>query len=212
MRVGELSARAEVPVATVKWYLRVGLLHKGEATAHNQASYDDSHLHRLRLIRAMLEVGGLSVEQAKKVLDAIDDDQLEIPQVAAVAHAAVSGRGSYRNYEPALPAVTRYLDRRGWRVSADSPARADLAAVLGALELLSRSGDGASPPVADDEQIASLLDPYADAVQAIAEAEVRALPPAEQRGQLVEDIVVGTVLMEQAMGALRRLAQENAFG
>jgi DNA-binding transcriptional MerR regulator len=209
--MNELSARSHVPPATVKWYLRVGLLHKGVPTARNQANYDESHLHRLRLVRAMLEVGGLSVDRVRLVLGAIDDESLAIRRVVAIAHATLSSRESYTNHESALPAVDRYLSNRGWLVAVDSPARADLAAVLAALEALSRTGVGSSPPVADDEQIAQLLDLYADAMHTIAEAEIRALPPASDRERLVENVVVGTVLMEQAIGALRRLAQENAF-
>ena len=65
MKISELSSRSGVPVATVKFYLREGLLAAGEKSSQTQASYDDIHLARLRLIRAFLEVGGLSVASAR---------------------------------------------------------------------------------------------------------------------------------------------------
>src|ERR1700716_801088 len=44
MRMAELSAESGVPVATIKYYLREGLLPPGERTSRNQARYDDVHV------------------------------------------------------------------------------------------------------------------------------------------------------------------------
>ena len=49
MRISALATAADLPLATVKYYLREGLLHPGAATSATQASYDDTmHLHPLR--------------------------------------------------------------------------------------------------------------------------------------------------------------------
>ena len=53
MRISALATAADVPLATVKFYLREGLLHPGAATSATQASYDESHVRRIRLIRAL---------------------------------------------------------------------------------------------------------------------------------------------------------------
>ncbi|MFD0479411.1 MerR family transcriptional regulator [Nonomuraea thailandensis] len=58
MRISELSARSGVAIPTIKYYLREGMLHQGEQTAATRAEYDETHLRRLRLIRALLDVGG----------------------------------------------------------------------------------------------------------------------------------------------------------
>lgn len=50
-----------VPVPTIKYCLREGLPRPGELTSPDQAQYDKSHLRQLRLIRALAEVGGLSI-------------------------------------------------------------------------------------------------------------------------------------------------------
>jgi hypothetical protein len=68
------------------------------------------------------------------------------------------------------------------------------------------------------------MDPYADAVEKLAQSEIANLPtqsqvaglleddsPAILRDVLVQQIVVGTVLMERSIGALRRLAQAHYF-
>ena len=61
MRISQLAERAGLPVATVKYYQREGLLPEGVRSAPNQVQYGDAHVRRVRLIRALLETGGLSV-------------------------------------------------------------------------------------------------------------------------------------------------------
>jgi DNA-binding transcriptional MerR regulator len=72
MRLAELSARSGLSTATIKYYLRSGLLTPGTAQSSTWASYDDSHLRRLRLVRALTDVAGLSLEEVRRVVDAVD--------------------------------------------------------------------------------------------------------------------------------------------
>lgn len=208
--MAELSRTSGVPAATIKWYLRIGLLHAGTATAPNQALYDSSHVHRLRLVRALLDIAGLSVADTQQLVAVMDDPEASLPDVLAAAHAATS-RGPTAP-TPADALVDTYLHTRGWIVADDAPARRDLAAVLTAMQALTRLGDEDPTPATDtDQAVAALLDPYAEAVQPLAEAEVHGLRPVTSREAIVERVVLGTLLMEQALGALRRLAQEHAF-
>ncbi|MCE5290009.1 MAG: MerR family transcriptional regulator, partial [Nocardiaceae bacterium] len=59
MWMAELAARSGLSVATIKYYLREGLLHPGEAVGQTRTRYDDSHVRRLRLIRALTDVANL---------------------------------------------------------------------------------------------------------------------------------------------------------
>ena len=68
MRISELSARSGITVPTIKFYLRDGLLAPGSPRAVNQADYGEPHLHRLRLIRALSEIGGLRLREIRGVL------------------------------------------------------------------------------------------------------------------------------------------------
>ncbi|HEY0001550.1 MAG TPA: MerR family transcriptional regulator, partial [Actinoplanes sp.] len=92
MRVGELSRRSGVPVPTIKYYLRAGLLAPGESTAANQADYREEHLRRLRLIRALIDVGGVSVAGARQVIDALGDDTRQALDLLGDAHSAIAPR------------------------------------------------------------------------------------------------------------------------
>ena len=73
MKISELSRLSGVSVASIKYYVREGLLPAGTATSSNQATYDDTHARRLRLIRALIDIGGLSIGQVRATLAAVDE-------------------------------------------------------------------------------------------------------------------------------------------
>jgi DNA-binding transcriptional MerR regulator len=196
MRISDLSGASGVAVPTVKYYLREGLLPAGEATAVNQARYNEQHLRRLRLIRALTEIGGLSLRSVKAVLDAIDDDRLPLHELLGVAQYALEAPVDEPSPEidGAVEALLRDL---GWRVDPDAPARRTLGRAMATLQELGRDVSPAT------------LARYADAVDALAASEVASVPKGKSRAESVEHVVVGTVLYEAVLDALRRLAQEH---
>src|SRR5690348_4677110 len=76
MRLAELSRRSGVSTATIKYYLREGLLPPGHQINATTADYDEEHLRRLRLVRAMIQVGRVPVATVREVLGHVDDDSL----------------------------------------------------------------------------------------------------------------------------------------
>ncbi|WP_344447735.1 MerR family transcriptional regulator, partial [Kitasatospora nipponensis] len=90
MRISELSRRSGVPVATIKYYLREELVPAGVATSATQAEYDDHHLRRLRLARALIAVRGLSVSTTREVLRALDEHSTDLHLLFGLALGAVS--------------------------------------------------------------------------------------------------------------------------
>jgi len=57
MRIGELAARAEVNIQTLRFYEREGLLRPPVRTASGYRSYADSDLERVRFIRLCQGLG-----------------------------------------------------------------------------------------------------------------------------------------------------------
>ncbi|WP_371480804.1 MerR family transcriptional regulator [Kitasatospora sp. NBC_00315] len=202
MRVGELSTRTGVPVPTIKYYLREGLLPPGELTSPNQAQYGDAHVRRLKLVRALLEVGKLSVAAARTVLDSIDAPGAALHDVLGAAQHAITPIAAGDPDSTALLEARGLTDRliadRGWLVEADGPARDALTQVVLTYRDLGQ------------DDMLGLIDAYADAVERLAAAEVAAVGRRPDPDSQVEGLVLGTVLGEALLTALRRLAHENA--
>lgn len=199
MRMAELAARSGVPVATVKYYLRERLLHEGELTSPTQARYDDSHLARLRLVRALLGPGRLSVATTRDVLRAIEQPPDGTYDLLGVAATAVGPGSGPRACEPEdHPRVHALLRHWGWPVEEQDWAGHDaLARALDALD-----DAGFEPPP-------GILDTYAQAMTAVGEAEIAGVPTGSAAAA-VRYVVLGTVLVEPVLLAMRRLAQQAA--
>jgi DNA-binding transcriptional MerR regulator len=199
VKISELSRTTGVSVPTVKFYLREGLLPPGTATtAPNQADYGQAHVHRLRLIRVLTHLGRLSVASTRALLTAVDDPNLPIHDVLSVTQKAISPVAAEdvpADVRTARADVDRYLKKLRWAVPRDAPARDALADALLALRQLGRDVD------------TSVFDRYAELADDLARAEVATVPGrAADREQIVEAMVVGTVVFEAALVALRRLA------
>lgn len=200
MRISELSRRTGVPVATIKYYLREGVLPPGELTAATQARYDDGHVHRLRLVRALVEVGRLSLTATKQVLDAVDDESVDLHRLLGTAHRALGPAATPEDdpgWGPVRAEVDGLLNDLGWRVTPAAPARDQLTRAVLTLRRL-----GAT---ATTETIRR----YAEAAHGLAAYELSAVDGDGRRSDLVEGAVIGTVLYEPVLLALRRLAQEH---
>ena len=118
MKISELARTAGLPVATVKYYLRDGLLPPGRSTSATQADYDETHVRRLRLVRALAEIGGLTLADVREVLATLD-----APGFGAIARAhsslppvAPEGTGTARAKERAATSIAQFWIKR-WRFS-----------------------------------------------------------------------------------------------
>ncbi|MEU9997342.1 MerR family transcriptional regulator [Streptomyces sp. NPDC048370] len=203
MRIGELSRRTGVSVPTIKYYVREGLLPAGELTSPNQASYGEAHERRLRLIRALLDVGGLSVASIREVLEAIEDRDRPVHKMLGAAADRVVPRYSDDASEgivEARAAVADLIERRGWHTYEGSAAAEALAVALAALTEIGHAG------------FAEVLDAYAGAAEQVAGADLEYVARNVERDELVESVVVGTVLGDAIFAALRRLAHVDASG
>lgn len=194
MRISELSQASGVPVPTIKFYLRERLLPEGRRTAATQAQYDDGHLSRLRLIRALLGPGGLSVARAREVLTHIDHPPESTHDLLGLAHQVVTPPADGAD----LTAVHQLMHQWGWRVDEkDCDTQASLARALAAVE-----ESGLELPE-------GMLDRYAAEMFSLAEAEVGGVPSGSA-AEAVRYVILGTVLVEPVLLALRRLAQQEA--
>ncbi|WP_345763600.1 MerR family transcriptional regulator [Diaminobutyricibacter sp. McL0608] len=198
MVITELAELSGTPAATIKYYVREGLLPAGERVGGNRTEYDESHAHRLRLIRAMLEVGKLSIGAISSVLTALDDPDAPIAHTFDIAQRALSRdtvSGISEGSDAALARIDGVIDRAGWGDCGDNPGREIAARVVDAF-------DRAGYPLPD-----SYLDAYASAAQQVAEADLGAVGELADPTDMAELMVVGTVLGDTLAAGLRRIAQ-----
>lgn len=201
VRIAELSRRSGTSIPTIKYYLREGLLAAGTATGRNQADYGQVHVRRLRLIRALIDVGGLSVAAARDVLAAVDVTAVPSHHLLGVASYALS-RGPRRDrndaaWRAARDEVQALVHARGWRVRDDSPSLDQLADGVAALRDLGQ------------DDLLVTLPTYFGAAEQIAQVEVDAVLRRGEPSRMVEGVVTGTIIGEAIIGAIRRLAQEH---
>ncbi|MGV9348062.1 MerR family transcriptional regulator [Streptomyces spiralis] len=205
MRLAELSERSGVSTATIKYYLREGLLPPGRQVNTTTAEYDEEHLRRLRLVRAMIQVGRVPVAKVREVLGHVDDDSLgrSIRLGAALwALPQVPEPDEDDEYvQAAHQEVAGLLDRLGWQnaklLATVSPAYRSLVLAVAAFRRIGY-GWGA-------EQLA----PYAELMHRTAVLDLDFMEAYPSEAERVEFAILGAILNEPLLRALHRLAQEE---
>jgi DNA-binding transcriptional MerR regulator len=184
----------------VKYYQREGLLPEGSRSAPNQVEYGEQHVQRVRLLRAMLETGGLSIAATKSIIQALDTDDTPLAETFGIAqHALATSRASDTEPTPeSRERIVRLAEARDWCFTDDNPGIAAAARALDGL----RSIDFDAPDF--------YLDGYASAAEASASADLRALTTVVDPDGIAELMVVGTILGDPLFAGLRRIAQQDA--
>jgi DNA-binding transcriptional MerR regulator len=198
--MAELSERSGVPVATIKWWRREGLLPAGRRTAPNQAEYGPEHLARLRLLAVLRDLVDLPTATIAKIVAALDEEDASLHEVVGTAHGALSHDPPAATSDEARAFVDDLLDQLGWQVASDAPSRQELAHTIDALHEFGHD------VTVDSLQI------HADAAARVARAEVEATQIDQSRDDVVTDVIVGTILYGTILSALRRLAHEDISG
>ncbi|MCX4577736.1 MerR family transcriptional regulator [Streptomyces sp. NBC_01571] len=205
MRLAELSERSGVSTATIKYYLREGLLTPGRQVNATTADYDESHLRRLRLVRALIQVGRVPVATAREVLGHVDDESLGTTIRLGAALWALPQEPEPDDQDPAVRSARREVDRLladlGWETARElaplSPVHRSLVAAVATLIRLGYSWD------------AELLTPYAELMRQVAVRDLDYLETHTSDAERVETAVASAVLFEPVLRALHRLAQEQ---
>jgi len=194
MLISELSTRTGVPVATLKFYLREKLLMPGVALSATRADYGEEHVRRVGVVRALTDVVGISVQQAREVFRLFDAPPSELFESLgrAIGQLPPTGAPLADDY----PRARAVLERLGWMYDPRYAAVPQLEQALTAAE-------SAGLPLSDKR-----LAVYAPAIRQIADYDVAQVPTDPDRA--IEYSVLGTALYEPVLVALRRLAHQDA--
>lgn len=191
MRISELAAQTGVPVATLKYYLREGLVPAGESQGATRASYGEEHVARVRLVRALVTVGGLGIEQVREVVQALDDPPSTRHELLGAAHRALAPAAI-----PPEAADEPLVAALGWPVQPGSVASRQVTAAL------------ANARAAGWEVSERAFRAWARGALVQARADVSARLGTLTPSEALEYAILGTALTDPVLTALRRLAQE----
>lgn len=195
MRISGLAEATGVPVHTLKYYLREGLLMPGEPTSRTSADYGPQHVERVRLVRALIEQGGIGIAGVHAILDALAAPPARRHDLLGAAHSALPMPGADA---PTTPEVLDLLDDLGWRVDPDCPPARALGAALDAARQAGIGVDRARATA------------YARAMQGVVRIDLDVLDESRDPAEALRTVVLGNVLVDPILIALRRLAQEAA--
>jgi DNA-binding transcriptional MerR regulator len=203
MRLAELSERSGVSTATIKYYLRERLLPPGRRVTATQAEYSEEHLRRLRLVRALIQVGRVPVATAREVLTAVEDDSLDQHMRIGAAVWSLPHGPEPAEDDPATETARREVDRLleelDWgfsrAVAALSPAYRMLVSAVAALTRLGYPCD------------VQYLTAYAHISRQLAIHDMDLIEEYATPLEKVEAAVMLTVLYEPVLLSLRRLAE-----
>lgn len=209
MRMAELSERSGIPTATIKYYLREGLLRPGHRVTATQSTYDDEHLRRLRLVRALIQVGRMPVATAREVLTAIEDESIDHHTRLGAAIRALPGDGALdaafeadeldEETEAARRRAEELFEELGWTHATEvGPTEAAYRVLVGAIAGLTRTGYPC--------ELADLL-PYGRLTDQLSVTDIDMVERYGDPYEQVEAAVALTVLYEPVLLSLRRLAE-----
>jgi DNA-binding transcriptional MerR regulator len=205
MKISELARRSGVSIPSIKFYLRERLLPAGQRSGANQAAYTEEHIRRLALIRALRDVGGLSIGAVQQVIEAIDESKTPTLKLISMALDALSRRpvaiaGTAKERAAAAHEIDGFLKTQGWGSRRDALAREELIDALIAIRCL-----------LFPEMPVAAFTPHARAAADIARLEITSAAGGlrAEASRALETAVVGTVLWERVFSALRRVAHEH---
>lgn len=195
LRMAELSRRSELSVPTIKYYLREGLLPPGRRTSVNQAVYDQGHLDRLRLIRALTSVANLPLSKVRGVIEAVSEQASEVDAMALTQDTLI-GEVEVDDTD-ASAVLDAAITARGWNCETSSPAyRSAVSAVA-----LLRAEDLTS--------ILERIDGYVEAAERVGRIDLDAIDDAGSLEERIRGVVLGSVLRRPLLEALVLLAQQH---
>lgn len=197
MKLAELSTRSGVSVATIKYWIRAGIVPPGIKRNATTADYTDRHLARLTLIRLLRDDLGTSIDEIRELTHLIDTDApiTSIMEKSQCLALGLTHRPQNQD-SPEHQRVRAISKQLGWP-DVPSWAREELVAVLRKFKELGLDID-------DDY----LLE-HARAFARVASLNVGFAMTAREADELATQIIRGTRMSRDLENAIGALAQTS---
>jgi DNA-binding transcriptional MerR regulator len=210
IKIGELSRRSGVPVATIKHYLREGLIAPARKSGRTMSWYDPALVDRLRAIKDLQHEQFLPLDVIRKSIDRdaeAPDDLAAADAIAKVLSRHVGTRARSRDEVLARGGNHRelaWLQAMGLAVPSgpDDKYRGDDLALLSTLAAARRAG------ISADMLPFAILDRYLAALRALVAVELEmfrdGVLPRATPDQVAPLTTAATRLSERLVVLLRR--------
>ena len=181
MRLRDLARETDTSEASIKYYLREGLLPPGRVVNARLSEYDETHVARLRLIGGLRSIVGASISDLAALVRRIDDPTVSLFELLGDAQRlglglAAADAGS-TEVEPRI--VTELIDRRGWGSEAVAVRRELAAHVAQMIDF--------GVPVTVET-----LERYAQAADVVARADIGEVTAVDSRDEAALRTAVGS--------------------
>ncbi len=97
LKISELAELTQIPISTIKYYIREGLLPKREKTGITAAYFNDEHVQRLKFIQKLKQDKKLTIKKIKEMIKeqnghefkTVDPDMIFSSKRQAIIQAAI---------------------------------------------------------------------------------------------------------------------------
>lgn len=212
MKLKELSERTGASTATLKYWMREGVLPPGTLRNQTTATYEEAHVERVELVRTLRERFDLPMARIRRLtrlIDAPDEPLLHVMeecQLIAMGSAGggaeagptgESGPEATRSVAGQAELVERLISATGWpRLS--SVARQVLIEAL-------RDAEAFGYPFSLDD-----LTEYARALGGFAANDIAVIRPEGSRDAVARNLLLGASSQARVLLAMNQLAHTSA--
>lgn len=201
MKLRELAEATGVPVPSIKYWIREGILHPGTLRNQTTAVYDERHVERLELIVTLRDEFHLPIARIHELTGLIDDPTVPLVEVMEQCQLIATGlsrEGSERALTEGYGAqVSGLVATAGWP-DVSSVARDALATVLRDAERVGVRFDS------DD------LARHARALIEIATRDIEYIQPNGTRDAVARNLLRGAAAQTRVLLAVNQLAHTSA--
>lgn len=194
MQLKELSSATGVSAASIKFYLREGILQRGDEIHPTRADYGHRHAERLELITGLRGIVGLRIDQIRSLIGLIEDPSVSLLDLLGRTQAMVLGAPA--DTLPDHPVVGELLETQSWP-DAPTDARTLLNATLSDMEAMGLSVS------------ADVVLGYARAADQVAKQDLGVVFDEQSRDRTVLTVAVGVRAYGRLLLSLVALAQAS---
>lgn len=198
MKLGELARETGASTASIKYWIREGILPPGRLRNQTTAVYDQHHVERIALIQVLRTEFDASLDRIRVLTALIDDPEASLLDVMEACQVLAAGMAVARERDETQAALIAELhERMGW-LRFDSVASSALARAL-----------ADSARVGYPYDIDDLLH-YAAALEPIATADIGSIQPEGTPDAVARNVLVASAAQHRVLVAMNQLAHTAA--